>query len=106
MVRKPIRQLIWFAMIVRVGPPCSAWDTPPHQQITKAALDTLPKRFARRLGSETKPLIEIYCILPDRYEEMGRFGFVLIERIIANLSGNRSGEAARYAGVRSYFVAG
>jgi hypothetical protein len=56
--------------------PSSAWDTAPHQRITKAALDAMPKRFLDRLGTEATPLIEIYCIFPDRYEEMERFGFV------------------------------
>jgi len=27
-----------------------AWDTPPHRQITKAALDSLPAKFRARLG--------------------------------------------------------
>ena len=138
-----MRRLICSLALVRAC--CWAWDTPPHQQITKAALNTLPKQFLSRLGAEVKPLIEIYCIYPDRYEEMEHFGFVrkspgprtaseirlycvrpdgkgihsatgdretdtgslvyLIERILTNLSGNRSGEAARYAGVLSHFIA-
>lgn len=69
-----MRLLVW--LLVLVGLPCRAWDTPPHQRITKAALDALPKAYLGRLGSEVKPLIEIYCIFPDRYEEMERFGFV------------------------------
>jgi hypothetical protein len=113
--------------------------------MTKAALDTLPKAYVSRLGSEVKPLIEIYCIFPDRYEEMERFGFVrnspgprnvseirsycvrpdgqhihgatgdremdkasivyLFERILTNLFEARSGEAARYSGVLSHFIA-
>jgi hypothetical protein len=124
---------------------CLAWDTPPHQLITKAALDTLPKSLLSRLGSEVKPLIDIYCILPDRYEEMEHFGFVrsspgprhtseiriycvrpdgqlihgatgdrdgdtdsliyLLERSITKLCERRSGEAARYLGVLSHFIA-
>jgi hypothetical protein len=139
-----MRLLVWL-LLFAVALPCRAWDTPPHRRITKAALDTLPKQLLHRLGSEVEPLIEIYCIYPDRYEEMERFGFVrkspgprtaseikpycvrpdgqaihgatgdwetdtgslvyLFERILTNLSGNRPGEAARYAGVLSHFIA-
>jgi hypothetical protein len=138
-----MRLPLWLLLFV--GLPCRAWDTLPHQKITKAALEGLPKPYLSRLGPEVKPLIEIYCIYPDRYEEMERFGFVrnspgprdvseirpycvrpdgqyihaatgdremdvssivyLFERILANLSENRSAEAARYAGVLSHFVA-
>ena len=69
-----MRLIVWLLLLVRL--PCRAWYTPPHQRITKAALDALPKTYVSRLGSEVKPLIEIYCIFPDRYEEMERFGFV------------------------------
>ena len=55
--------------------PSQAWDTVPHQKITKAALDTLPKRVKDRLGTETASLIEIYCLYPDRYLEMEQYGF-------------------------------
>ena len=140
----PMRLLVWLLLFL-VAIPCRAWDTLPHQRITKAALDILPKQLLNRLGSEVKPLIEIYCIFPDRYEEMERFGFVrnspgpraaseikpycvrpdgqaihgasgdremdtgslvfLFERILTNLSDDRPGEAARYAGVLSHFIA-
>jgi hypothetical protein len=139
-----MRLLVWLPLFLVAGP-CRAWDTLPHQRITQAALDALPKQFLSRLGSEVKPLIEIYCIFPDRYEEMERFGFVrnspgprsvseirpycvrpdgetihgavghretdtdslvyLFERFATNLSENRPGEAARYAGVLSHFIA-
>ena len=56
--------------------PSAAWDTAPHQRITRAALDAQPARFLDRLGTEATPLAEIYCIYPDRFEEMERFGFV------------------------------
>ena len=56
--------------------PSNAWDTVPHQRITKAALDTMPKRPLDRLGTEAASLVEIYCIYPDLYEEMEHFGFV------------------------------
>ena len=140
----PMRLAVWLSLFL-VAVPGRAWDTLPHQRITKAALDTLPKQLLNRLGSEVKPLIEIYCIFPDRYQEMERFGFVrnspgpraaaeikaycvrpdgqaihgatgnremdtgsvvfLFERILTNLSDHRPGEAARYAGVLSHFIA-
>jgi len=133
----------WLLALLLVAP-CPAWDTLPHQRITRAALETLPKAQLRRLGSEAAPLIEIYCIFPDRYEEMQRYGFVrnspgprtaaeiqpycvrpdgqpihgatgdretdakslvyLFERIRTNLSANRPGEVARYAGVLAHFI--
>jgi hypothetical protein len=55
---------------------CSAWDTVPHQQITRAALDALPKRLAGCFGAETESLVRTYCMLPDRYLEMQNYGFV------------------------------
>jgi hypothetical protein len=55
---------------------CSAWDTIPHQQITRAALAALPKQASACFGSETEDLIRTYCMLPDRYLEMESFGFV------------------------------
>ena len=138
-----MRLIVWLLSLV--GLPCRAWDTSPHQSITKAALNALPKAYVSRFDSEVKSLVEIYCIFPDRYEEMERFGFVrnspgprdiseirpycvrpdgqhihgvtgdremdtaslvyLFERIVANLSEARSGEAARYSGVLSHFIA-
>ena len=62
--------------LLLAGRTCKAWDTAPHQQITKAALDSLPRQILTRLGTETKPLIELYCMYPDRYQEMSQFGFV------------------------------
>jgi len=56
--------------------PGSAWDTAPHQAITKAALDSLPGRVRARFGDEAASLAEVYCMYPDRYLEMVRFGFV------------------------------
>jgi hypothetical protein len=140
-----VRSISWFPLLLFVRVPCSAWDTPPHQQITKAALDTLPDQYPSRLGAEIQPLIELYCIFPDRYNEMESFGFVrnspgprtaaeiriycatrdgraihgatgdgeidlrslvyLLDGVVKNLSSNRPGEAARYAGVLSHFIA-
>ena len=54
----------------------SAWDTAPHQAITRAALASLAKSEAGRFGAEAEPLTRLYCMYPDRYAEMTRFGFV------------------------------
>ena len=69
-----MRSFVWLSLLL-VGGTCRAWDTPPHQKITKAALDSLPARFVNRLGPESKLLIDLYCIYPDRYQEMAEFGF-------------------------------
>ena len=53
-----------------------AWDTPPHRAITRAALDALPASLVQRFGSEAAPLVNLYCIYPDLFQEMDRFGFV------------------------------
>ncbi len=135
-------RLLWFAVVLV---PCAAWDTVPHQKITKAALAAAPNGMAARLGAEAGALEQIYCIYPDRYVEMEHYGFIrksagpktaaeirayclrpdgevihgitgdrdsdlqsvvfLLEQVSRNLRANRTGEAARYAGVLSHFVA-
>jgi hypothetical protein len=70
-----MRPLICLWLLLAPGP-ANAWDTAPHQRITKAAVDSLPRSVLDRFGAETGPLIEIYCMLPDRYTEMESFGFV------------------------------
>jgi len=70
-----MRLAYWLALLL-VPWSSNAWDTGPHQRITKAALDALPKAFAARLGAESAALVEIYCMYPDRYLEMEQFGFV------------------------------
>jgi hypothetical protein len=55
--------------------PAAGWYTPPHQTITKAALDSLPAGVTRRFGAELAPLINIYSIYPDLFEEMEHYGF-------------------------------
>ena len=62
--------------LLLIAVPSLAWDTAPHQTITREALATLPQRVLERFGGEARALIEIYCTLPDRYVEMVRFGFV------------------------------
>jgi len=53
-----------------------AWDTAPHQAITRAALDSLGRAERARFGSESESLVSIYCMYPDLYLEMSRFKFV------------------------------
>ena len=48
----------------------------PHQKITRAALDALPKNVLARFGDQAGALSSIYCLYPDRYTEMTEFGFV------------------------------
>src|SRR5215471_3016203 len=71
-----IRWVSYLPLVMACYSPCSAWDTGPHQIITRAALDAVPKSFVSRLGPEVEPLAALYCIYPDRYEEMERYGFV------------------------------
>jgi len=71
-----IRLLIGIPLLFLVPPPANGWDTNPHRLITRAALRTLPAPLRNRLGPELQPLVDIYCIYPDRYEEMERYGFV------------------------------
>ena len=70
-----MRLLLCVALSI-VAQPCGAWETTPHQKITRAALATLPKSVLDRFGAEAPALVEIYCTLPDRYVEMESFGFV------------------------------
>jgi len=139
-----MRLLPWVSLGFAVLP-CLAWDTAPHQRITRAALAALPQRLVDRFGAEAGPLAETYCMYPDRYNEMESYGFVrkspgprtaaeirsyclrpdgelihgatgdresdtgtlvfLFERIVSNLSVKNPGEAAKYAGVLSHFIA-
>lgn len=64
----------WASFFVMIGA-AFAWDIAPHQAITSAALEALPDGARVYIGSESKALIEIYCMLPDRYAEMEHFGF-------------------------------
>ena len=51
-----------------------AWHTPPHQQITRAALDTLPNALQEKLGLEKDVVIWINCMYPDRYRGLAQQG--------------------------------
>jgi len=66
------RVLVWLALAGSAW----AWDTAPHRKMTQAALESLPAKLRARLGAEAAALGEIYCMLPDRYLEMERHGFV------------------------------
>jgi hypothetical protein len=59
-----------------IGGSCWAWDTIPHQRITRAALVSIPKQFLNRFRPEVQSLVEVYSIFPDRYVEMEHYGFV------------------------------
>jgi len=67
-----MRLLFWLALVLA---PCAAWDTAPHRSITRAALQSLPTGITERFGAYAAPLVDSYCIYPDRYLEMDRFGF-------------------------------
>jgi hypothetical protein len=73
--------------------PCAAWDTPPHQLITRAALGRAPRKLLVRLGAEAAALERFYCIYPDLYLEMIRYGFV-----------RKDGGAKSAAQIRPYCV--
>jgi hypothetical protein len=51
-----------------------AWHTPPHQQITRAALDSLPTSLQEKLGIEKDVVIWINCMYPDRYRGLAQQG--------------------------------
>lgn len=48
-----------------------AWHTPPHQQITRAAINSLPVAMQEKLGSEQETLIMVNCMYPDQYRTLG-----------------------------------
>ncbi|HUR57802.1 MAG TPA: hypothetical protein VM029_08830 [Opitutaceae bacterium] len=51
-----------------------AWHTPPHQQITRAAVDSLPVPMQEKLGLEKEMLIWVNCMYPDRYRGLAQEG--------------------------------
>ena len=51
-----------------------AWHTPPHQQITRAALDSLPTPLQEKLGLEKDTIIWVNCMYPDRYRGLAQQG--------------------------------
>src|SRR5215218_319971 len=51
-----------------------AWHTPPHQQITRAALDSLPTPLQEKLGLEKEMIIWVNCMYPDRYRGLAQEG--------------------------------
>ena len=48
-----------------------AWHEPPHQQITWAAIESLPLAMQEKLRSEIETLVMVNCMYPDRYRELG-----------------------------------
>ncbi|MDO8543686.1 MAG: hypothetical protein Q7S40_24865 [Opitutaceae bacterium] len=50
------------------------WHTQPHQQITRAAVDSLPTAMQERLGLEKDTLIWVNCMYPDRYRGLAQQG--------------------------------
>jgi hypothetical protein len=50
------------------------WHTPPHQQITRAALDSLPTPLQEKLGLEKDMTIWVNCMYPDRYRGLAQEG--------------------------------
>ena len=44
---------------------CFAWHGPPHQQITRAAVLSLPAAIQQLWAGEKQNLIQEYCMLPD-----------------------------------------
>ena len=55
--------------------PGLAWNTAQHKAITQAALDSLAAAERTRLGQEAARLVDIYCMYPDRLQELEQFGF-------------------------------
>ncbi len=51
-----------------------AWHRPPHQQITRAALDSLPVPLQEKLGLEKDMIIWVNCMYPDRYRGLAQQG--------------------------------
>lgn len=63
------RRLLWLLGLIAVE--AAAWHTPPHQQITRAAVESLPPAMQERLGSEKETLIVVNCMYPDRFRALG-----------------------------------
>jgi len=59
---KPTRTLL---LSVLLSAQCFAWHGPPHQQITRAAVLSLPAAMQEVWKAEKENLIQDYCMLPD-----------------------------------------
>lgn len=73
---------------------CLGWDFGPHEKITAAALEALPAGLRQQFGPEARLLVEVYCMLPDRYAAAEQYGF------IANGPGPRTPEELQVYCVR------
>jgi hypothetical protein len=65
---------LFLLLIGALAAPAFAWHTPPHQQITRAALDSLPTPLQEMLGLEKDMVIWVNCMYPDRYRGLARQG--------------------------------
>lgn len=61
---------ILFVLSAFIAANALAWHTPPHQQMTQAAIDSLPSALPERLGREKETLIRKYCMYPDHYRAL------------------------------------
>jgi hypothetical protein len=68
---RALRSALFFVMVASSA---SAWHTPPHQQITRAALDSLPVALQEKLGLEKEMIIWVNCMYPDRYRGLAQQG--------------------------------
>jgi hypothetical protein len=68
-------RLVFFLLLLPlVAAEGYAWHTPPHQQITRAALDSLPTPLQEKLGLEKDMIIWVNCMYPDRYRGLAQEG--------------------------------
>jgi hypothetical protein len=68
-----LRRLSTF-LIPAIAAQALAWHTPPHQQITRAALDSLPTALQEKLGLEKEMIIWENCKYPDLYRGLAQQG--------------------------------
>ncbi len=57
--------------LIFLSSPSFSWNDRPHEQITQAAILSLPLDFQHKLGPEEKELIHNYCHYPDLYDPAG-----------------------------------
>jgi hypothetical protein len=68
------RRLLPIVLVPFLASAALGWHTPPHQQITRAALDSLPTPLQELLGLEKDMVIWVNCMYPDRYRGLARQG--------------------------------
>ena len=69
-----LRLRVSAVLLPAIAAQAMAWHTPPHQQITRAALDSLPTPLQERLGLEKEMIIWVNCMYPDRYRGLAQQG--------------------------------